>query len=182
MPRSSSISRRWTRGDPAELIPAVRRAFNELAANLPYPNVRTFRSQIDPEIQPWRLGAVMFGVFGGLALIVAALGLYSVMSCAVAQRTHEFGIRAALGASPIRIVRSVLRDGLRVVLAGLVVGTGISLLLGKVVQPLLYQTSPRDPAIFAVVSGTLLLAAVVAIWLPARQATRVDPLEALRAE
>lgn len=171
-----------SRGEPVALVPAVRRVFHELAANLPAPNIRTFQSQIDPEIQPWRLGAVMFGVFGGLALLVAAIGLYSVMSYSVAQRTHEFGIRSALGASPQRIVRGVLREGLRVVLVGMLVGLAVALLGGRFLAPLLYQTSARDPLVLASVVGVLLLAALVAILVPARRATRVDPLEALRAD
>ncbi|HTL05195.1 MAG TPA: FtsX-like permease family protein, partial [Gemmatimonadales bacterium] len=171
-----------TAGPPAALIPAVRRVFHEMVANLPDPNVRTFQSQLDPEIQPWRLGAVMFGLFGGLALLVAAVGLYSVMSYSVAQRTHEFGVRAALGASPRRLVRGVLRDGLRVVLLGMLVGIGAALYAGRFLAPLLYQTSPRDPLVLAAVTFILLLAACVAMLVPARRATRVDPLEALRAE
>jgi len=171
-----------TRGAPEAVIPVVRRAFQEMVPNLPYPNVRTFRSQIDPEIQPWRLGAVMFGVFGGLALLVAAVGLYSVMSYTVAQRTHEFGIRSALGASPRRIVRSVLRDGLRIVVAGVVTGLLIAVVAGRFIAPLLYQTSTRDPAILLGVSLVLVLAAIGAMVLPALRATRVDPLEALRSD
>jgi putative ABC transport system permease protein len=171
-----------TTGDPGTLVPGVRRVLHEMAANLPSPNIRTLQSQIDPEIQPWRLGAVMFGIFGGLALLVAAVGLYSVMSYMVAQRTHEFGIRSALGASPRRIVRSVLRDGLRVVVAGMLLGLGVALLGGRFLAPLLYQTSARDPLIYLTVSVVLLLAAVGAIVIPARRATRVDPLEALRAD
>jgi len=171
-----------TQGPPAAMIPAVRKVFHEMAANLPAPNIRTFQSQIDPEIQPWRLGAVMFGVFGGLALLVAAIGLYSVMSYTVAQRTHEFGIRSALGASPRHLIRSVLRDGLRVVVAGMVFGLGVALVGGRFLAPLLYQTSPRDPVILAGVTLILLLAAVGAMVVPARRATRVDPLEALRSD
>lgn len=171
-----------TRGQPAALIPEVRASFLAMVASLPFANVRTFQSQIDPEIQPWRLGAVMFGVFGGLALLVAALGLYSVMSYTVVQRTREFGIRSALGASGRQIVRSVLRDGLRVVAAGMALGAGIALVGGKFLAPMLYQTSPRDPLVFLVVVGALLTASIVAVLVPARRATRVDPLEALRAD
>lgn len=171
-----------TRGNAASLVPLVRRAFNEMAANLPLANIRTFQSQIDPEIQPWRLGAVMFGVFGGLALLVAAIGLYSVMSYAVVQRTREFGIRSALGASARQIVRSVLRDGLTVVVLGMTVGALIALVAGKLLAPLLYQTSPRDPLVFVVVIGTLLIASVAAVLIPARRAMRVDPVVALRSD
>lgn len=171
-----------TRGNPAAVVPLVRHAFNEMAANLPLANVRTFQSQIDPEIQPWRLGAAMFGVFGGLALLVAALGLYSVMSFTVVQRTREFGIRSALGASARQIVRSVLRDGLAVVVLGMGIGALVALFAGKLLAPLLYQTSPRDPLVFVVVIGTLLLASVGAVLIPARRATRVDPVVALRSD
>ena len=171
-----------TRGNPAAVVPDVRRVFHQLAANLPLANVRTFQSQIDPEIQPWRLGAVMFGVFGGLALLVAAVGLYSVMSYAVVQRTREFGIRSALGASSRQIVRAVVRDGLGLVLAGIAGGAAIALLLGRRLEPLLYQTSSRDPLVLAVVIATLLLASLAAVLLPAWRATRVDPVVALRAD
>jgi predicted permease len=171
-----------TRGNPTAVVPDVRRVFHQLAANLPLANVRTFKSQIDPEIQPWRLGASMFGVFGGLALLVAAIGLYSVMSYAVVQRTREFGIRSALGASSGQIVRAVVRDGLGLVLAGIAGGVAIALLLGRMLEPLLYQTSPRDPLVLAGVIATLLVASVAAVLLPARRATRVDPVVALRSD
>ena len=171
-----------TRGDPGPVVPEVRRVFNELAANLPLANVRTFQSQIDPEIQPWRLGAVMFGVFGGLALLVAAVGLYSVMSYTVVQRTREFGIRSALGASGTQIIRSVAWNGMLVVVAGMVVGAAAALLAGRWLAPLLYLTSPRDPIVFGVVAITLLSASLAAVLLPARRATRVDPVIALRAD
>ncbi len=171
-----------TRGQPVAMIPQVRATFLSMAGNLPFANIRTFQSQIDPEIQPWRLGAVMFGVFGGLALLVAALGLYSVMSYAVVQRTREFGIRSALGASGRQIVRSVLRDGLRVVLAGMAAGAAVALLGGRFLAPMLYQTSARDPVVFLVVVGTLLAASIVAVVIPALRATRVDPLTALRSD
>jgi putative ABC transport system permease protein len=121
-------------------------------------------------------------VFGALALLVAAIGLYSVMSYSVAQRTHEFGVRLALGASPRRIVRTVLGDGLGVVGAGMLLGLALALLGGRFLAPMLYQTSVRDPAVFAVVSAVLLAAALAAGLIPARRATRVDPLEALRAD
>jgi ABC-type antimicrobial peptide transport system permease subunit len=134
------------------------------------------------EIQPWRLGASMFGVFGVLALLVAAIGLYSVMSYAVVQRTREFGIRSALGASSRQIVRAVVRDGLGLVLAGIAGGVAIALLLGRLLEPLLYQTSSRDPLVLAGVIATLLVASLAAVLLPARRATRVDPVVALRAD
>lgn len=171
-----------TSGRPAGLVPQLRRVFNDLAVNLPLANIRTFQSQIDPEIQPWRLGAVMFGVFGALALLIAAVGLYSVMSYTVVQRTREFGIRSALGAQRRQIVASVVRSGLGVVLLGMAMGTAVSLLAGGRLAPLLYETTPRDPVVFAVVVGALLVASVAAVLIPARRATRVDPVVALRSD
>lgn len=171
-----------TRVPAATLIPEIRRTLQGMAPNLPFANIRTFQSQIDPEIQPWRLGAVMFGVFGGLALVVAAIGLYSVMSYTVVQRTHEFGIRAALGARPGQVVGEVLRDGLRVSLLGMALGAVIALLGGRFIEPLLYQTQARDPLVFGVVVITLAAVSVLAVLIPARRAMRVDPLEALRSD
>lgn len=104
------------------------------------------------------------------------------MSYAVVQRTREFGIRSALGASGRQIVRSVLRDGLRVVLAGMAAGAVVALAGGRFLAPMLYQTSARDPIVFAAVAGTLLVASIVAVVVPALRATRVDPLTALRSD
>ncbi len=171
-----------TRIPAGNIVPEIRRLLQGMAPNLPFANIRTFQSQIDPEIQPWRLGAVMFGLFGGLALLVAAIGLYSVMSYTVIQRTHEFGIRAALGARPGQVVRAVLGDGLRVIGLGAALGILIALLAGRFIEPLLYQTSARDPLVFGTVLLTLATASVLAVLIPARRATRVDPLEALRAD
>ncbi len=171
-----------TSARPETVIPGIRSVLQGMAPNLPYANIRTFRSMMDPEIQPWRMGAVMFGLFGGLALLVAALGLYSVMSYTVVQRTHEFGIRSALGASSQRIVRSVLVGGIRVVIVGMLLGGMVALAGGRLLAPLLFETSPRDPLVFTVVAATLLAAAVTACLIPARRATRVDPLEALKSD
>ncbi len=171
-----------TTARPGAIIPEIRNLLQGMAPNLPYANIRTFQSMMDPEIQPWRMGAVMFGLFGGLALLVAALGLYSVMSYTVVQRTHEFGIRTALGASSRRIVGSVLGSGVRVVAAGMVLGVGVALAGGRFLAPLLFETSPRDPLVFTIVAVTLLVAAIIACLIPARRATRVDPLEALKSD
>ncbi|NOT08046.1 MAG: ABC transporter permease, partial [Gemmatimonadales bacterium] len=158
------------RRDAAARIPEIRRVLQGMEPNLPFANIRTFQSQIDPEIQPWRLGAVMFGLFGGLALLVAAVGLYSVMSYTVTQRTREFGVRAALGASAGQVLRAVLRDGLGVIGLGMTIGIALALGAGRFVAPMLYGTSPRDPLVFGVVGVALLSASVLAIWIPARRA------------
>jgi putative ABC transport system permease protein len=124
----------------------------------------------------------MFGIFGGLALLVACVGLYSVLSYTVSQRTREFGVRAALGASAGRLVTDVVRDGAKPVLIGLALGGGIALMLGRLIAPLLVNVSPRDPLAFGVVSFLLLAAGLLAALFPARRAMRADPIDALRSE
>jgi predicted lysophospholipase L1 biosynthesis ABC-type transport system permease subunit len=171
-----------TRGPADELLGAVRREFQALGPNLPYANVSTLQSMLEPQVRPWRLGATMFGIFGGLAVIVAGAGLFSVLSYTVAQRTREFGVRAALGASPGRLVAAVIKEGARTVVAGLLIGAGVALALGRFVAPLLFEVSPRDPVVFGSVSLVLLAAAVLAALPPARRAMRADPIEALRTD
>jgi len=137
---------------------------------------------VDPNVRSWQLGATMFLVFGGLALVLAGIGLYSVIAYDVAQRTHELGVRIALGAGVSNVVRVVVGDGLRFILIGILLGSGLALWAGRLIEPLLYAVSPRDPLVFGVVTGALLLAAVLALLLPALRATRVDPTVALRSE
>jgi predicted permease len=171
-----------TRGPADEMLALVRREFQALGSNLPYASVSTLQSMLEPQIRPWRLGAMMFGVFGGLAVIVAGAGMFSVLSYTVAQRTREFGVRAALGASPARLVAAVITEGTRTVVTGLLIGAGIALVLGRFVAPLLFEISPRDPLVFGSVSLVLLAAAVLAALGPARRAMRSDPIEALRSD
>lgn len=165
-------------GDPTQVIGAMQSA----RPDLPAAAVQLMRDRAAPEIRPWQLGATMFSLFGALALVIAAVGLYSALAYGVARRTHEIGVRMALGARRAHVIRLVMRDGLRIVAAGLVVGAAGALLAGRWIAPLLYETSPRDPAIFLAVGVTLLAVAVVASLVPAWRATRVDPSTALRAE
>jgi predicted permease len=169
-------------GDPAHWVEPVRRALQTAAPNLPFADVRPMTKLFGWQIQPWRLGATMFGLFGGLALLLTALGLYSVVAYAVVQRTHEFGVRIALGADNVRIVGQIVRQGLVLALSGAALGVAIALVAGKFVEPLLFQTSPHDPIIFGVVIAVLVVASVLASVLPARRAAAVDPVVALRAE
>ena len=124
----------------------------------------------------------MFAAFGLLALALAAIGLYSVIAYNVAQRTHELGVRVALGAEMRHLVRLVLVEGMKLALVGVVLGGAIALFVGRWVKPLLFDVSPRDPAVFAGVGAVLLGVAALASLIPARRAGRVDPIEALRAE
>ena len=124
----------------------------------------------------------MFVAFGGLALIVAAVGLYGVIAYNVAQRMHELGVRIALGAQSRDVVRLVVSQGLRVVIIGLLIGGGLALYAGRWVEPLLFRLSARDPGTYGLVAGLLLLVALLASTIPAARATRADPNAALRSE
>ncbi|MBC7790342.1 MAG: ABC transporter permease [Anaerolineae bacterium] len=168
--------------DAPGLAGSVRREVQSLSPNMPFVGVSRFDELVAPQIQPWRLGATMFGVFGMLALVIAAVGLYSAIAYAVVQRTHEIGVRVALGAQQADVVQLVLMDGVRVVGIGLVMGMLGALAGGRWLEPLLYQTSPRDPAIFAVVALTLAGVAIAASLVPAWRAARTSPMVALRAE
>jgi ABC-type antimicrobial peptide transport system permease subunit len=134
------------------------------------------------QTQSWTVGATMFLAFGLLALVLAAVGLYSVIAYNVAQRMHELGVRVALGAGVRDLVRLVVRQGLAVAAVGVVLGGGIALAAGGMVKPLLFNQSPRDPIVFGLVTLTLLAVAVAASLIPARRAAKVDPMKALRTE
>jgi ABC-type antimicrobial peptide transport system permease subunit len=125
---------------------------------------------------------MLFTVFGLLALVLAAIGLYSVIAYNVARRTHEMGVRMALGAGMRDLVRLVLTEGVVLAGAGVALGTAIALIVSRWVAPLLFEESPRDPTVFGVVAATLLAVALVASLVPARRAGRVDPMRALRSE
>ncbi len=156
-----------------------------LQAQMPgasYVNVVPFADIVGREMQSWRLGAAMFTVFGVLALVLAAIGLYSVISYNVAQRTHELGVRVALGAQVSDVVRLVLGEGMILASVGVVIGGGIAMVAGKWVRPMLFQVSPYDPVVFVGVGVVLLGVAAVASLVPARRAGKVDPLTALRSE
>jgi putative ABC transport system permease protein len=128
------------------------------------------------------LGATMFVAFGGLALVLAVIGLYSVIAYTVTQRIHEMGIRVALGAQSLDVVQLVVGEGLRVVLPGVLLGAAIALASGKWIAPLLFDVRPTDASVFGGVLLTLVSCAVMASWLPARRAAHVDPNVALRID
>jgi putative ABC transport system permease protein len=140
------------------------------------------RDNLMQELRPWRVGAALFSAAGILALLVAMVGIYSTISYTFSQRTHEIGVRVALGAQATNVVRLVVGEGVRAVLVGVVVGVLLALAAGRLVESMLYKTSPRDPAVLSVVSLSLLLVAVGACLVPAWRALRVDPASALRAE
>jgi ABC-type antimicrobial peptide transport system permease subunit len=166
----------------ATLVPAIRKAMQSAAPNLPYADVRTFEQMLAPQTRSWRMGATLFTLFGVLALLIAAVGLYSAISYGVTQRRHEFGVRMALGARVDDIVGLVLGQGVRAAVAGVVIGLGVALAAGGMVADLLFQTSPRNPLVFGAVAVVIVLVAVAATFVPAWRASRVDPVAALRAE
>ncbi|MEP6832093.1 MAG: ADOP family duplicated permease [Gemmatimonas sp.] len=146
------------------------------------PRTRTMGEMLAPQLRPWRTGAALFAAAGILALLVSAVGVYSSIAYSVSQRSQEMGVRVALGASAGNIMRLVVRDGVRVVVIGVALGLMLALALGKVVASMLYETSPCDPFVLIASTLTLLAVAVVACSIPAWRASRVDPLDAMRAE
>jgi predicted permease len=169
-------------GDPERMIEPIRRRLMLLDANLPWAAVRSMDTTLQPRIQPWRLGAMVLSVFGALALVVAAVGLFGVLAYSVATRTHEFGVRGALGADRGRIVGLVLREALIITGIGLAIGAVGALALGRWAAPMLFETSPRDPVIIGAVAVVMLVTAIGASVIPGLRAARVDPASALRAD
>jgi predicted permease len=171
-----------TQGSATEKSEAVRRALQPLMPGISYASVTPMSTIMAPRTRSWRLGATMFAVFGGLALGLAAIGLYSVIAYNVTQRTHEMGVRVALGAEGRDVVRLIMREGLMVVVPGVALGMAVALLSGRWLKPLLFDVSPADPAILVSVMVTLIAVAIAASWVPALRAARVNPTEALRAD
>jgi len=167
---------------PDRLQPQVERAVWSVAGEIPIVDERTMERILSDHVAPQRFTALLFTVFATLALVLAAIGLYGVLSYTVSQQTVEIGIRAAFGATRGDIGSLVLWRGARLVGIGLVIGLGAALLARGLVAGLLFGVTPNDPATFAVVSLFLILVALVAVVLPARRAARLDPLLALRSE
>ena len=170
------------RGQAAKYQETIRRRLQREMPGASYVTVMPFGDIIGSQKRSWRLGATMFTAFGVLALVLAALGLYSVIAYNVAQRTHELGVRRALGAQVWDVIRMVVLDGLRLAAAGVAIGVVTALWASKWVKPLLFDVSPRDPAIFVAVTVLLVMVAAAASWIPAMRASRVDPQIALRSE
>ena len=170
------------KGDPASAIPSVRTALQSLAPTLPLAFVRTMEEMLVQSLQAPRLGAELLGTFGLLALVLATIGTYGVMSYSVNQRGHEIGIRMALGAQRGNVLRLILANGMAMVVAGVVAGLCLSMLLAKGMNSLLYGIGIFDPASFLLTAALLVLVALGACYVPARRAMCVDPIVALRYE
>jgi predicted permease len=170
------------RRDPAVAAEDVRRALQAVMPGQSLVTVRPARELFDAKRRSWLVGATMFVGFGILALLVAAVGLYGVIAYDVAQRMHEMGVRMALGAQAADVVRLVIGQGVRLAAVGLVVGSALALAAARWVQPLLFQQSAKDPAVFAVVGALLIGVALAASAVPAAKAVRANPGAVLRAE
>jgi ABC-type lipoprotein release transport system permease subunit len=171
-----------THGEASRQADAIRRQLQRLMPAPAYITVTPFTEVIGQQTRSWKLGATMFVVFGFLALTLAAVGLYSVIAYNVVQRTHEMGVRIALGAQLKDVVRIIVGQGLRHGVAGIIIGGVIAISTARWVKPLLFEESPRDPLVYAIVTLVLLAVAITASWIPARRAARVDPNVALRSE
>jgi len=171
-----------TSGDPRTSAAAIRRELQALDPNLPAFNVMSLEDNIDISLFPARFGGFLLGVFGFLALLIASIGIYGVMSCRVSERTHEMGIRMALGARAGDVLRLVISKGLWLALIGVAIGVGLALAATRVLKSYLYDVSATDPLTFVGIGLLLIGVAVLACYVPARRATKVDPLIALRSE
>jgi putative ABC transport system permease protein len=171
-----------TRGEPLALANAVRAEVKALDADVPISRVKSMEDVLATSTSVRQLNVMLLGVFAAVALILAAVGIYGVMAYTVTQRTHEIGVRMALGATAREVLALVLGQGLRLVVVGLALGLLTAMALARVIQSMLFGISATDPLTFAAVSAILAAVALLATYLPARRATRVDPLVAMRME
>ncbi len=171
-----------TKGDAPSVVAAVRQAVWAVDKDQPVSNVRTMDQVFAAAVSQERFQALLLGLFAALALVLACVGLYGVMSYSVAQRTHEIGVRMALGAQPLDVLKLVIRQGMFLTIAGLVVGVFAGAMVTRVLSDMLFGVTPRDPLTFIGAPLLLLLVAFLACYIPARRATRIDPLVALRYE
>jgi len=181
-PRQSMIVFLRTIGDPTGVIGGVRAAIKEVSAGLPAYDVRSMQSRVADASAQARFSAILLGLFACMALILASLGIYGVISFVVAQRTREIGIRVALGAVRQDVLGLIVRQGLVLVTAGSAIGVLAALLATRVLGTLLYEVTPGDLGTYVSIVALIVVAALVASWIPARRATRIHPMEALRTE
>jgi len=171
-----------TSGNPATLTNSIAAVVQSVDSDLPLDQVKTMDQLVDESLAGDCFATVLFATFAAVALMLAAIGIYGVMSFAVAQRTHEIGLRMALGAGPRQVLRLVLQEGMVLAFAGLVVGLAGTYFVGRTMKSILYEVTAIDPVAVSSVAAVLLLSALLACYIPARRATQVDPMVALRDE
>ena len=171
-----------TSQDPSSLASEARVQVAAIDKGVPVYQVVTMDQLLNRSVAPQRFDVFLLGLFAALALVLATIGIYGVLSFGVGQRTHEIGIRIALGAHPRDILRLIIRQGLQLVLVGLILGIGASLALTRFMSALLFEVSATDPITFTVVAVLLTIVALLACYIPARRAMRTDPMVALRHE
>jgi len=171
-------------GNEANTADLLRRAVREVDPSIPILSLRTFAQHLDSNLDLWlvRAGAALFSIFGGLALGLAVVGLYGVKAYSVARRTREIGIRMALGAQAGAVLRMIMREGSIMLVSGIALGLLLAMATAKVLSGILYEVGALDPIAFTVAPLVLTAAALIATWLPARRATKVNPMQALHAE
>jgi putative ABC transport system permease protein len=169
-------------GSPDALVPSVRAAIHEIDQKAPVYQIGTMDKWISNSTSQQRFSSLVLSTFAVLAVTLAIVGLFGLMSYTVAQRTHEFGIRMALGAKPANILRLLLGQGLILATGGIGIGLAAAIALTRFMRNFLYQISPMDPAVFLFVPSLLLFVSLWAAYIPARRATKVDPAVALRYE
>jgi predicted permease len=179
---SGSVFMIRPRGTPQSFMAAAVKLIDETDASIDRTTAWPLRERIDPLLRPWKLGATIFMLGGVLALLVAVLGLYSVMSYSVAQRTHEMGVRIALGARARSIVGMIVRQGMLMAGMGITAGVLIAMFAGRQIQDLLFETSPKDMTVIVTAAAVLLASAMLASLWPALKAGRVDPMRALKSD
>ncbi len=167
---------------PMSLVPAIRGVLRRIDKDQPIAKISTMDQLVANSVAGSRFTTLLLSAFAGLALGLACIGIYGVMAYSVAQRTHELGIRMALGAHPANVLRMVIREGMFLAAGGIIIGIGGALVLGRVLQSLLFEIKPTDAATFVTVAIVLAAVSAVACWIPARRATKVDPMVALRHE
>jgi putative ABC transport system permease protein len=171
-----------TRDDPAGYALVARAAVHELDANQPAGRIRTMRSVVSDAVARQRFTMFLAGVFAALALVLSLVGLYAVVSYSVAERAQELGVRYALGATPRNLLELVLADGLKLVGFGVALGLAVAFVLARFLESQLFGVTARDPGTFIAVAILLFCTAVVGCLIPARRATRIDPMTALRTQ
>jgi putative ABC transport system permease protein len=169
-----------TNGDPRALVPVLRKTVDTIDPDLPLTNVGPYEDQIAKSFTAKRLSLIIVSLFSGVALLLASIGLYAVLSYSVSLRVREIGVRMALGAEATNIIKLVTYQGLRIIGVGLIIGAGGGIILGQVIGSVLYGVSATDPTALLTGTTVLALAALLACLLPAFRATRIDPITALR--